>query len=305
MGVLAWLKGRVRSFCRASAAARLSRPPHPRPPPGQGGRCGGGAAPTSDHRPSLHPRPVRRPAGSSSHQLSLSLSPLSPSQTVDPLLAYARAGTSPRILSRSLALGFAFGICPIVGAPFFFCAAAVGASRWLASSRSLPAPAPPAVPPLHGPALFIGNFASAPAEIALAIPFIRLGEFLTGAPPAPLDPAHLSWATAGGALARGLAAWALCLPLVAAGLAAALEPVVAGLVGDGDGLSPPPTPGGEISEAAGPAEGGDLERGGAPPARLGSDRAPLLPPVLAGSGGRVRRAGVAAGVSPPGTPKGD
>lgn len=172
-------------------------------------------------------------------------------QTVDPLLAYARAGTSPRILARSLALGFAFGLCPIVGAPFFFCAATVGASHWLASSRALPpgtpgsAPPPPA-PPIHGPALFIGNFASAPAELALAIPFIRLGEALTGAPPAPLDPAHLSLATAGGALARGLLAWGLAVPLVAAGGAAALEPVLAGLVGEGGGsapgLSPPPTP---------------------------------------------------------------
>ena len=40
-----------------------------------------------------------------------------PLQTVDPLLAYARAGTSPRILARSLALGFALGLCPIVGVP--------------------------------------------------------------------------------------------------------------------------------------------------------------------------------------------
>lgn len=236
-------------------------------------------------------------------------------QTVDPLLAYARAGTSPRILARSLALGFAFGLCPIVGAPFFFCAATVGASHWLASSRALPprtpgsAPPPPA-PPIHGPALFIGNFASAPAELALAIPFIRLGEALTGAPPAPLDPAHLSLATAGGALARGLLAWGLAVPLVAAGGATALEPVLAGLVGEGGGsapgLSPPPTPpgGGEVEEAGAESVGGDLERGGAgPPARLGSDRAPLLPPVLAG--GRARRAGAHAPCSPPGTPKGD
>lgn len=202
-----------------------------------------------------------------------------------------------------------------MGAPFFFCAATVGASHWLASSRALPpgtpgsAPPPPA-PPIHGPALFIGNFASAPAELALAIPFIRLGEALTGAPPAPLDPAHLSLATAGGALARGLLAWGLAVPLVAAGGAAALEPVLAGLVGEGGGsapgLSPPPTPpgGGEVEEAGAESVGGDLERGGAgPPARLGSDRAPLLPPVLAG--GRARRAGAHAPCSPPGTPKGD
>jgi hypothetical protein len=43
--------------------------------------------------------------------------------------------------------------------------------------------------------------------------------------------------------------------------------------------------------------------GAGPPARLGSDRAPLLPPVLAG--GRARRAGAHAPSSPPGTPKGD
>ena len=264
MGLLAWLKGRVRFFVFFGAPV------------------------------------LARRALSSSPLLSLTRT--LPPQTVDPLLDYARAGTSPRILARSLALGFALGLCPIVGVPLPLCGLAVGVSRLMASRRaSSTAAMPPPPPPIHGPALFIGNFASAPAEVLLAIPFIRLGEALTGAPPFPLDPAHLSIRTAGVALARGLLAWALAVPFVAAGGAAALEPLVAGLVGveagGQPGLSPPPTPGEVGGEGALRPGEGDPERGAARPV---SDRAPLLPPVLAGTAsGRVRRA------SPPGSPKGD
>jgi hypothetical protein len=193
-----------------------------------------------------------------------------------------------------------------VGAPLALCAAAVALSRWWAGGRGgqpapalTPAltPAPPGVttaaaaPPIHGPALFIGNFLSAPAELALALPFIRAGEALTGAPPAHLDPAHLSLRTAGGALARGVLAWALTVPFVAVGGAAVLAPVLArvagggggGGEGGGPGMSPPPPP---LRVRGEP----DVEEGG--PASV-SGRAPLLPPALARSS------------RPPASPKGD
>jgi hypothetical protein len=190
-----------------------------------------------------------------------------------------------------------------VGVPLPLCAAAVAAGRWWAGR----ADAPPTSSPIHGPALFIGNFLSAPAELALAIPYVRLGEALTGAPPTPLDPAHLSLKTAGGALARGLLAWALSVPLVAAGGAAALEPALAAAVGyaGGDegeggggapGTSPPPHPRPVRVGSHSSADAPDLEAGGEGSA-LGvsaSGRAPLLPPAVARAGAR-----------PPSSPKGD
>ncbi len=72
-------------------------------------------------------------------------------------------GTSPRRLALTLALGFAIGCIPVVGIPTLLCATVALALR------------------LNLPAIQAANYAAMPLQLALIVPFMRLGRWLVSA----------------------------------------------------------------------------------------------------------------------------
>ena len=120
-------------------------------------------------------------------------------------------GIKPRRLALTLALGFAIGCLPVIGAPTALCAALALALR------------------LNLPAIQAANYAALPFQLALAAPFARLGARLMQAVPAPAitagAAAHLAVRAA--SLAGGaLLAW-LCAAIPAVVLmTAALTPML-------------------------------------------------------------------------------
>jgi uncharacterized protein (DUF2062 family) len=81
-----------------------------------------------------------------------------------PVVALLQQGVTPEKLALSLALGVALGIFPAIGATTALCAMAAFALR------------------LNLPAIQIVNYFVYPAQIALLLPFFRLGEKLFRAP---------------------------------------------------------------------------------------------------------------------------
>ena len=107
-------------------------------------------------------------------------------------------GISPRRLALTLALGFSVGCIPVVGIPTVLCAALALGLR------------------LNLPAIQAANYAAMPLQLALIVPFVRLGSWLVQAQPARLAPGSLmnvsamSLATHMGSLAgQALLAWFL------------------------------------------------------------------------------------------------
>lgn len=149
-------------------------------------------------------------------------------RTVDPLLALARAGTAPRTLARSFALGFAVGTCPLLGAPLPLLACVLTLSRWLS-------PPGAAAAPLNAPALLLGNAASFPVEAALLLPYVRAGAWATGTALPPLSPAALRrelWHNPRSlvdVLAGACGVWLVSVPFVAAAVARLVEPAIGAL----------------------------------------------------------------------------
>jgi uncharacterized protein (DUF2062 family) len=74
-------------------------------------------------------------------------------------------GISPRRLALTLALGFAIGCIPVIGIPTVLCATVALALR------------------LNLPAIQAANYAAMPLQIALIVPFVRLGRWLVSAEP--------------------------------------------------------------------------------------------------------------------------
>lgn len=115
-------------------------------------------------------------------------------------------GVSPRRLALTLALGFAVGCLPVVGIPTVLCA---GLALTLG---------------LNLPAIQAANYAAMPFQLALLVPFARLGERLfsaapqLAAAPAPSAVAPGGWlhvsassfaAQSAGFVGHALAAWLL------------------------------------------------------------------------------------------------
>lgn len=73
------------------------------------------------------------------------------------VVRWLRQGVSPRRLALTLALGFAVGCIPVVGVPTVLCAALAVALR------------------LNLPAIQAANYAAMPFQLALIVPFVRLG----------------------------------------------------------------------------------------------------------------------------------
>ena len=110
---------------------------------------------------------------------------------------WLRQGISPRRLALTLALGFAIGCIPVVGVPTLVCAAVALSMR------------------LNVPAIQAANYAAMPLQLALIVPFVRLGGRLIAAAPRPdaaallrLSPMHMA-AQMGSLAGQALLAWLL------------------------------------------------------------------------------------------------
>jgi uncharacterized protein (DUF2062 family) len=112
---------------------------------------------------------------------------------------WLRQGVSPRRLALTLAVGFAIGCIPVVGIPTLLCAALALALR------------------LNLPAIQAANYAAMPLQLALIVPFVRMGGWIVSAKPLhllsrpavfPLSGLHVA-AHISGLAGQALLAWLL------------------------------------------------------------------------------------------------
>ncbi len=122
------------------------------------------------------------------------------------MAAWLRQGISPQRLALTLALGFAIGCIPVLGIPTALCAVVALGLR------------------LNLPAIQAANYMAMPLQVALIVPFVRLGGwmFASGQRPALAagtllhgSPLKLIWAS--GSLAeQAMLAWlVIAVPAVA------------------------------------------------------------------------------------------
>jgi len=122
----------------------------------------------------------------------------------EPLVRELRQGSSPEGMASSFAVGTAVGILPFLGLTTMACAVAGFALR------------------LNHVGIQVANLVTYPLQVALLVPFVRLGEYLTDSPPMPIVPseiaAHFSespigfLAEFGMAGVHGLMGWAIVVP---------------------------------------------------------------------------------------------
>lgn len=134
-----------------------------------------------------------------------------------PMISLLRQGTAPEALARSVAVGLALGICPLWGTSTVLCLGAATLFR------------------LNHAAVQLANYLAYPLQLALLLPFIRLGERIFHAPRLPLSAALLGeafrtngWSALGlfwTSLWHAAVAWLLAVPAPAALLAACLLPL--------------------------------------------------------------------------------
>ena len=135
----------------------------------------------------------------------------------EPLVRELRQGATPEGLASSVATGAALGILPFLGLTTLACLAA---GKLLRQNHA---------------ALQVANYLVYPLQLALLVPFVRLGERLTGAAPLPIEPSVIIarfsespsafLAEFGIAGLHGLLGWALLAPAAGWLLRAALLPV--------------------------------------------------------------------------------
>ena len=127
------------------------------------------------------------------------------------LVSWLRQGISPRRLGVTLALGFTIGCLPVVGAPTLVCAGLAVALG------------------LNLPAIQAANYVAMPFQLALIVPFVRLGAKATSVGTPSIAPTALLHApmfdTAvhmGGLACQALVGWVLVAIPAGALMAAAL-----------------------------------------------------------------------------------
>lgn len=122
-----------------------------------------------------------------------------------PILELLRQGITPEKIALSVALGAALGVFPAIGLSTTLCAIAALFLR------------------LNLPAIQLANYFVYPAQIALLLPFFRLGEKLFRAPHLPISieqihamiranvwaAIHLLWTT----MWHAIAVWSLIAPV--------------------------------------------------------------------------------------------
>ncbi|KAJ3295269.1 hypothetical protein HK104_002859 [Borealophlyctis nickersoniae] len=122
-----------------------------------------------------------------------------------------RAGTSPSKLALTISLGITLGIFPILGVTTFLCFLA--AWRWS----------------LNIPLIQAVNLIMTPVDIALSIPFMRMGEKMLGRDPLPLSPAELLHKIREEGFAEGAALAAVGLGCAVFGWALVVGPLTAAI----------------------------------------------------------------------------
>ncbi|OVA01318.1 protein of unknown function DUF2062 [Macleaya cordata] len=134
---------------------------------------------------------------------------------VDPLLQIIRRGAEPKQLAFSVALGITLGVFPIFGVTVFLCGMAIA----LLGSRC------------HAPSVMLANFISAPIELSLVVPFLRLGEVISGGSHFPLTSDALKKVLTGQAsrevllsILHALLGWLVASPFILAILYVILLP---------------------------------------------------------------------------------
>lgn len=125
----------------------------------------------------------------------------------DPLLAELRQGATPDAAAAAVAVSLAIAINPIIGTTTVGCLVAGRLFR------------------LNHVIMQVVNHLTYPLQLLLIVPFVRLGEALTGAEPIALSPTALleefnrSWVgfaqKFGLAYVHGLLGWALIVPATA------------------------------------------------------------------------------------------
>lgn len=135
----------------------------------------------------------------------------------EPLVRELKQGSTPEGLATSVAVGSTVGILPFLGMTTMACAVAGFALR------------------LNHVGIQVANLVTYPVQVAMLVPFVRLGEGLTGSEPLPLDPSVIAsrfaespsafLAEFGIAGLHGLLGWMLVAPLAGWAIRASLLPV--------------------------------------------------------------------------------
>ncbi|XP_009593017.1 uncharacterized protein LOC107820904 [Nicotiana tabacum] len=128
---------------------------------------------------------------------------------VDPLFQILQRGAEPKQLAFSAALGITLGVFPICGVTVFLCAIAIALFGSFCNA----------------PTVVLANFIATPIELSLVIPFLRLGEFVTGGSHFPLTSDALKKVFTGEAsrevllsILHALLGWLVAVPFILAGL---------------------------------------------------------------------------------------
>ena len=87
----------------------------------------------------------------------------------EPVLELLRQGVTPEKIALSLAFGLGIGIFPVLGISTVLCTVVALALR------------------LNLPAIQLVNYLASPLQLALIIPFVRVGEHVLGLPAQPLS----------------------------------------------------------------------------------------------------------------------
>jgi uncharacterized protein (DUF2062 family) len=90
-------------------------------------------------------------------------------RVIEPILDLLRQGVTPEKIALSLALGLGLGIFPVLGVSTVLCTLVAIVLR------------------LNLPAIQLVNYLASPVQLALIIPFVRVGEHLLGLTPQPLS----------------------------------------------------------------------------------------------------------------------
>lgn len=140
-------------------------------------------------------------------------------KAVDLIVSLLRQGLTPERIALCLALGVIIGCFPI----------SFGAATVLATVAALTLR-------LNLPAIQLANYAAAPLQIALFIPFMRIGEFLTRSKPLPLSIGQILamikadlWGSVmqlWGSILHAVAGWLVAGPAFAALIYAILLPLL-------------------------------------------------------------------------------
>jgi len=158
----------------------------------------------------------------------MGLKALARRKLVEPVVAQLKQGATPEGLADSIAAGLLAGTLPFLGLTTALAALLGWRMR------------------LNHPVLQAVNYALSPVQLALIVPFVRLGERILGADPVPLSPVEVVKAFGAdplNALQRfgmsglhAFLAWVLIMPIVCHFVSRGLRPVMrrlAARIGEG------------------------------------------------------------------------